>query len=294
MNISHKNKMVAPLGLVLLVVLGCTIDKSGDEGADSTAATTGGGDSSTVDPTATGGTGSTAGEPTSTGSTSTGSTSTGSTGTSGDDTGTGEGNAPCIDTPTVLAIDQQSIGGFSGEQLLAGKLGVRMTMLQFGDEPTSLAEAWKGKTLALTVALRHEGGEVRWIDSEPDPEYQNPGTEGGPGVDCTDRLEVDVELDFVSEGKEFDEHPGAVLTATAVELAELQAQVLPPGLQGSLDLTTIYAPGDPATTITSMWIFGRWVGDQAGGSVMHEINVGGDEGFAGFGPLADWGDGLGL
>ncbi len=290
--ISIKFSKISPFALSLVALLGCTIDKGGDDTGASTSGTSGsvGNSESGGDLTTSGTDGTT--DPTTGPGTATSATTTDTTGaddTTGGETGTGEGNEPCIDTPTVLALGDVSMGGFSGEQLLADKVGVRMTTLAIASEPTTLSPDWKGKMLPLTVELRHEGGEVRWIDSEENPDWDDSGNESG-FTECTDRMEIDVKIDFVTEAKEFDEQRDAVLIATVVERADVQAQLLPPGLMGSLDVSTLYTPDDPATTVTGMWVFGTWQGTEAGGNVMHEINVGGDEGFAGFGPLGSWGD----
>jgi len=293
--ISINFSKVSPFALSLAALLGCTIDKGGDEDGVSTSADTSSvGNSASGDDLTTSGTtglteattGPTTGPGTSTSATT---DTTGADDTTGGETGTGESNEPCIDTPTVLVLDEVSMGGFSGAQLLADKVGVRMTTLAIANEPTSLSPDWKGKQLPLTVELRHEGGEVRWIDSEANPDWDDSGNEGG-FTECTDRMEIDVKLDFVTEAKEFDERRDAVLIATAVERADVQAQLLPPGLMGSLDVSTLYTPEEPATTVTGMSVFGTWQGAEAGGNVMHEVNIGGDEGFAGFGPLGGWGD----
>ena len=300
--ISINFSKFSPFALTLAALLGCTIEKGGDEaGASSSSGTSSVGASETGAGLTTSGTTGDLTEATTEATTapttgsgtattaSTASTASTDTTTTGGETGTGEGNEPCIDTPTVLAPGDVSMGGFSGEQLLADKVGVRMTTLAIANEPTSLSPDWKGKQLPLIVELRHEGGEVRWIDSEVNPDWDDSGNESGL-TECTDRMEIDVKLDFVTEAKEFDEHRDAVLIATTVDRAEVQAQLLPPGLMGSLDVTTLYTPEEPVTTVTGMWVFGVWQGAEAGGNVMHEINIGGDEGFAGFGPLGGWGD----
>ena len=291
--ISTKFSKFNIFALTFATFLGCTIDKGGDEtGAGSSGGTSSVGNSESGDDLTTSGTTGGLTEATTAPTTGTGTATTDTTGaddTTGGETGTGEGNAPCIDTPTVLVLGEVSMGGFSGEQVLADKVGVRMTTLAIANEPTSLSPDWKGKQLPLIVELRHEGGEIRWIDSEVNPDWDDSGNESG-FTECTDRMEIDVKLDFVTEAKEFDERRDAVLIATTVDRADVQAELLPPGLMGSLDVTTLYTPEEPVTTVTGMSVFGVWQGTEAGGNVMHEINIGGDDGFVGFGPLGGWGD----
>lgn len=276
-----------PLALALAAALACTVDKGDDTGASTT--TDPGTDSASSAP-STGGE-STEGQPTT--GINGGSEGTGTGGSEGSDTGdtgaTGD-NTPCIDTPQVLAVDAPSPLGFSAEELLVGKLGTRVTTLKFASEPLSLSDNIKGLELPLTVALRWEGGEVRFIDSEVNPDYDDSGNESGFPGECTDRLEVVVELDFITEGGEFDELELATLVATTVERASLQHELLP-GLSGSLDPAAIYSPDeDPPWQVTSLQIAGTWDGALAGGSLLNEVQVGGDDGFVGFGPIASWGD----
>lgn len=251
---------------VSLALTACTLDKgAGDESSSATDSASSASDSGTTgrdDP-------------------------TDSTGT----TGTTEANKPCIDTPTVLAVDESSPLGFSAAQLLQDKLGKRSSTLIFAPDPTVLSDDRKNKQLPLEVELRHEGGEVRFIDSSENPDYDNQGTESGL-IDCTDRLEVDVEVDFVTAAKEFDEHRMGILTATTVDRAQLDVDLSPPGLEGNLDEATIYT--DPEWVITRIDLGGTWQGTSAGGSVLTEILVGGDSGFAGYGPIASWGDAIDL
>lgn len=254
-----------PLAVSLAALLACSVDKGGDDGESGTSGGTAGSDS--------------------VGTTSAGSGS-GDEPTTGS---TGEGNAPCVDTPTVLAVDEVSTLGFSAEELLAGKLGPRATTLQFASEPTVLDPAWKGKALPLTVELRHEGGEVRFVDSEPNPDYDDSGNESGFPGECIDRLEVDVTLDFVTQAGELDEQRPGVLRATTVDRADVQVDLLPPALTGSLDPTTLYT--DPAWKVSALVVYGTWKGDQAGGSLFNEVRIGeGEDGSVGFGSLAGWGD----
>ncbi len=274
------------LAVSLVTLFACTVEKGDDTGASNTD----------PDTESAGSAESTAGEAGNTTDASpttgiNGGTDTGSEDTTAGETGEVDGNTPCIDTPTVLAGDEASALGFSGDELLAGKLGEKTAMLLFASEPTTLNDDIKGLSLPLTFTLRHEGGEIRFIDSEVNPDYDDSGNESGFPGECTDRIEVDVLIDFVTDGGEFDEHREAVLTATTVERADVQVKLLPPGLMGSFDPATIYNPAeDPAWVVTQIQIGAFWDGALSGGSLLNEVIVGGDDGFAGFGPIASWGD----
>jgi hypothetical protein len=282
------------VALSLAATLACTVDK----GDDTTAGTTESASATDTDGASTG-PGTTADAPTTAGETTAGDpsgdtligTDTGDESTSGT-TGEVDGNPPCIDTPTVLGPGDPSPFGFTGEELLADKLGERVSVLKFASEPLSLSDDIKGLELPLTFGLRHEGGEIRFIDSEPNPDFDDSGNESG-FQECLDRVEVDVLFDFVTDGGELDEHRPGVLVAESVERASLRVELLPPGLMGSLDPTALYDPAeDPPWVVTGIEIGATFDAELAGGSLLNEVNVGGDDGFAGFGSIAGFGDEL--
>jgi hypothetical protein len=192
---------------------------------------------------------------------------------------------PCIVIETQLVLDEVGPGGFSLEQLLADKLGPRASTLQFASEPLALSDQWKGKALPVTVELTYTGGQVVWIDSEVNPEYDDEDEGLGPHEECNDSLEAEVELDFVTEAGEFAEHRTATLRASTVERASLQVD-LTPDLTGSFDHTSLYS--DPEWTSTAVSVAGTWDGDKAGGDLNNEVEL--DGGTVGFGSIARWGD----
>ena len=252
----------------LALLPGCTVDKGGDSDAGDSTGTTSAGSQGTTSA----------------------ADDTGTAPTTGAATGTGEGAAQCIETPTVLAADEPSALGFSAEQLLADKLGPRSTTLLVASEPTTLADAWKGKSMPLTVELKYAGGEVRLVDSAPNPDYDG-GEEGSLFGECEDRLEVDVELDFITQAGELAEHRAGPLRATTVERGELQVDLLPPALMGTLDPASLYS--DPAWHVTGLVVHGVWQGTKAGGELLNEVEVGGGpDGTVGFGSLVSWGDAI--
>lgn len=267
------------LAVSLVASIACTVEKGDDTGG------------STSDPgTESAGSAETAGE---SGENPTTDINGGSeSGTTAGETGEVDGGDACIDTPQVLAVDAASPLGFSAAEALEGKLGPRSSTLLFASEPTTLNDDIKGLMLPLTVELRHEGGEVRFIDSELNPEYEA-GEEGFP-QDCTDRLEIDVKFDFVTEAGEFNEHRDGVLTLTAVTRADLRVELLPPGVAGTFDPAAIYNPAeDPQWVVNSLEIGAIWDGELAGGNLLNEVQIGdGDDGIVGFGPIAGWGDQL--
>jgi len=283
--------ILSPMALSLAVLIACNPDKNlNDSETESAGTESAGTDTTAGDPTGDP-TGDPPGDPTGEppGTDTEGDTSSGGD-TTEDPTGTtgttGEG-AACLDTPTVIAVDAETALGITAEAFLADKLGPRSSTLTFADEPLSLADEWRGKQLPLTVELRHDGGEVRWIDSEINPDYEG---EGFPS-ECTDRLEIDVGFDFVTEGLEFDEHRDGVLTVTSADWAQLRVELLPPGLDGSFDPQGLYKDEDPKWNVTGVEIGATFQGALAGGTLLNEVSIGeGEDGIAGFGSVAQWGD----
>jgi len=80
-----------------------------------------------------------------------------------------------------------------------------------------------------------------------------------------------------------------VLTAIRVDIAVLQVELAPPGVEGSLDTSTLHEPTDPATVVTGLSILGTWQGEEASGVFVHEVQIGqGEDASVGFAPLASW------
>lgn len=219
---------------------------------------------------------------------------------SGTDTSdaTGEDAEPrCTDTVTVLDPAMASPLGFSADSLLAPRTGELTTTLTFANEPTNLNPAYKGDSFPLAVSLARDGGEVRFVKSEPNPDYVDLDTDGGFDDECFDRLEVDVVLGFRTEGGEFDEQVETVLVATSEdrawlassEIATAGADLYPPPLRGSFDPDTLFTDADQ--TVEHLVVSGVWTGEAAGGVLEVETRGGGpDGGWVGFGILANWGE----
>ncbi|MDC0720341.1 hypothetical protein [Nannocystis bainbridge] len=273
---------LTPFALSLAVLFACNPDKNPiDSTTDAPDTGSSGTDSSASEPTASEPTG-----PDPSSSTTEGDITTTAEPGETETTGT-NGEAPaCIDTPTVIAADAETPLGVTAEAFLADKLGPRETLLTFAEEPLSLSDAWRGVSLPLTVEVRYDAGEVRWIDSELNPDYEG---EGFPS-DCADRLEIDVGFDFVTEGLEFDEHRDGVLQLFDPASAQLRVELLPPGVNGSFDPATLYKADDPQWIVTGIEIGATLQGPGLGGSLLNEVKVGEEDGFVGFGNVASWGD----
>jgi hypothetical protein len=243
-------------------------------------------------------------EPTDDEVTDPGGSTTGGDDPGSDDAGEGPGNdGPhgwgCIESSTVIDASAQTALGFSAEDMLDGKLGTRQSELRFATEPTFLASEIAGKILPLEVTLAWQDGEIRFIESEPDPDHDWGDNLGGFGPECHDRIEVDVVFSFVTAGGELDEQRQTTLVARSVDRAHIArgsvtgegTDLYPPALQGSLDPDAIF--DDPDVTLRVLVAMATWHDDLAGGSLGTEIQGGpdhGDGGWIGFGPIASWGD----
>jgi hypothetical protein len=230
----------------------------------------------------------------------------GSTSGGADDAGEGPGNDlphgwGCIESSTVIDASAQAPLGFAAEDMLDGKLGTRQSELRFATEPTFLSSEIAGKTFPLEVTLAWQDGEIRFIESEVDPDHDWGWGDnlGGFGPECHDRIEVDVVFSFVTAGGELDEQRQTTLVAHSVERAHIArgsvtgegTDLYPPALGGSLDLDAIF--DDPDVTLRVLVAMATWHDDLAGGSLGTEIQGGpdhGDGGWIGFGTIASWGD----
>jgi hypothetical protein len=203
----------------------------------------------------------------------------------------------CIESVTVIDADTVTALGFSAEAMLEDKLGTTKKELVFLDEqPAPLSTTIAGRTFPLEVTLAWDGGEVRWIESEVDPDHDFGEQLGGPDPGCYDRVEVDVSLSLVTADRELDEQLRTTLTARTRERAELTdegsgADLYPPDLQGELDPATIY--DSTTVTVQRLSAAGTWLEDRAGGAIMVELLLSSDDAasdLVGFGRLARWGD----
>lgn len=103
----------------------------------------------------------------------------------------------CQATATVLAPDEATPLGFTAEE--------RMAQIS-GPSDHVLTWAADGSHVDLTIEAVWDGGEVRWMDSEPvDTNPDDDGMEPAIGLDCQDWLEIDVTLTFATVDGVFDE-----------------------------------------------------------------------------------------
>ena len=83
----------------------------------------------------------------------------------------------CETTETVLAADEISVLGFSGNDVLALAQGSHGAVFSYPDDTTT----------DVTVDVVYDAGEVRFMDAEP----KDDGSGAEPAIGCTDWVEVD-------------------------------------------------------------------------------------------------------
>ncbi|MCP4807611.1 MAG: hypothetical protein GY913_10205 [Proteobacteria bacterium] len=131
----------------------------------------------------------------------------------------------CEDVATDVALDDETPLGFTAQALVDRAL-----------TPSPFAEtlAWEsGSETGLTLTLG-PAGTARFVESTAVyPE------DGGPaiGVECFDRIELDVPMSFVTEDGRLDETWQVTLVALDAGSVTLQLPIEPLELTGSYDVT---------------------------------------------------------
>lgn len=112
----------------------------------------------------------------------------------------------CQATVTVLQPDDATPLGFTAAE--------RMSQIS-GPADHVLTWTGTGTTTDLRIEAVWDGGEVRWMDSEPvDTDPDDDGPEPAIGLDCQDWLEIDVTLTFATTDGAFAESWALPLQAT--------------------------------------------------------------------------------
>ncbi|MCA9662805.1 MAG: hypothetical protein KC486_30985 [Myxococcales bacterium] len=265
-------RLLTPAVALALAPLAC----SGDDTGTSDTATTGSGStsgstsdtssSSTTDDSTT-----TAASDSETGTTDT-SDATGTTmdGTTANDSGDGD----CVEESTVLAADEASPLGFSADDALAGISGPRSGTLTWVDEMI-ISDAYRGTELPITLGVAYDGGAITFVEATDNGEVPDPN--------CVSRVEIEVKVDFASDGGEFAETGAGIVRATSADAVELYPHKLfPPALTGTLDLDALMGLD---LTLDGMDLLGTFDADKATGGVNGEASDP-NLGSIGYGSLA--------
>jgi len=140
------------------------------------------------------------------------------------DTDTDEVSGPhCEDTPTVVALDEVTPLGFAASELAAWAEGTHAETFVYAEGGSTPL------TLAVTV-----GPEARYVTSVA--VYPDDGTQPAIGVECFDRVEVDLSVSLETDDGAFDEGFDTTLQSMDGLSAEWFATLDPGALGGSYDL----------------------------------------------------------
>lgn len=143
------------------------------------------------------------------------------------DPGADETGAGCIDTVTVLpSATADSPLGFTAADALAHAEGTFVDSLHWIAADGVVYGPESGPS-TITTTVAYEGGEVRFVDSEIDPAAL-------VGIDCPDRIEVDVAVTVSSSGGALAETFTAPLRAVDERHASIIQSIEPASLGGSL------------------------------------------------------------
>ena len=131
-------------------------------------------------------------------------------------------------TTTPLPMDQASVLGFSGADVMA---------LAGGDHTATLTWA-KGGTTDVTVSVATTAPEARYLDME----YVDDGSGIEPAIGCADVVEVDVTFGFTTADGAFAESWASKIQAPSATEASFYRELDLGGLAGSYAVTEV----DPA------------------------------------------------
>jgi hypothetical protein len=124
-------------------------------------------------------------------------------GSQGDSSGSDTSdNDPCIATEHPMGFEEETPLGFSARDAVDGVAGPHATQLEWLEpvEPHLIEVEPAGEIVDLTLDVSYEGGEVLYIDLEPNPE-----SDATPER-CEPLLLVDVVVGFTTSDGRFAEH----------------------------------------------------------------------------------------
>ena len=195
------------------------------------------------------------------------------------------GNQGCLDEPTVVDVDALTDLGFSAADVLAFAEGSHEETLTW-NEPFNATIAPETGEQSITVTVTRGDGEVRWVDSVPDPDFHLE-----IATNCTGRLEIDVTVELQSSGGALDESLDVTLTARSELLASAFLRPDPDALGGALTIT----PTEPGFELAQIDLSMQFTPFGASGRLDVILEMRTDDavtagpGVAGGGSLASWG-----
>ena len=174
------------------------------------------------------------------------------------------GDSPyCDDTVTVLGVDDVGTLGFSGQDMLA---------LAEGTHDETFVWTRTAESSALSLVVRHDGGEVRQVESEA---VYPEGTTVDIGIECPDRIEVDVAVTFETADGAFAEAWDLALVAVSAGTVAMDVVLDPDALGGSYDMNADIT--DPDWDDRGLWASGRFETARSSGEITGQVSGGDDD-----------------
>ena len=192
----------------------------------------------------------------------------------------GEGPGGCIDTETVVAIDDMTPLGFTAADVLSLVGGDQSHELTwYGDEFAGPGMGSSTANYSLDVA---NVGAIKFIESEPDPDNMWKIDSG-----CEDHVTIETTLDFATEDGVLDETVSVTIYSSDGTSASWRGDMKPADLKGSFPKQ----PTDPDFDLTMVDFNGDHGPTGVGGSINVEVQSKGDgpDGVAGYGIVGGWG-----
>lgn len=161
----------------------------------------------------------------------------------GDDDGNQEAFDSCDETATILtSIDEVSaLLGISAADLLDTTGNGFTSTATYTEDTSILTQSPLGGETDLTVTISFTGGEIREIESIP----VDSGSGQEIAVECPDRLEVEVIVNFSTADGAFNETWSAVLSQASSEDSgglvdpTLTTDFDPAGVEGTFEIVSI-------------------------------------------------------
>ncbi|GEM_PF-5274046 len=148
------------------------------------------------------------------------------------------GRNSCVDSSTVMTADEVSPLGFAAAEIIATASGSHDSPIFWTagthDGPIDIEVRPESGEGTLTVTIAHEGGEIRYVDSEPAPSDEN--TNDGSWAECPDRVEIDVHVSARTGGGALDESFETTLEAKMPRHATFTYEVDLDALSGSFQV----------------------------------------------------------
>lgn len=225
---------------------------------------------------------------------------TGSTGTSDPSADAGESSSggpgdpqdqpACLETRSMLALDEVSPLGFPASDLLALSDGWTTSFGWYPpDGPVDIVPA--GTETTLDIGLSYLGGPIVYVESELNPDY----LEEIP-TECEDYLEIEVEIVFHTADGRFDEQFLTTAVTTSPEALSFQQRFAPDGFTGSFSSAEVsFSSEDGVVDYFDLAGVFAEAADPVGTLAIEVLINPGDDpdgGIVGYGFIASWPAGL--